>query len=508
MARFLTDTLSTSFFSWLGGQDSKVQARHLPQALRHLRDRQRGPLQWWSGRPTLACLPVRGFGDEVEFVSFSRATSPRGPIFLPDFPELHAALLNKDRAKRLAITDVEGVTGTLFTPLRAAGVRSLRRAVGKPTKFTAIGVATSGGQELEAVLQLLRSDRMIHELPKRLELHGVSQEHLRGSWRSLLRSLTGARLARDLRATFEFSGRTYEIAFAAGVDPKTGLVWLDGRRAASVQLYEAIGSHLFGDDADPLAPYALMRAVEMPFESAGRAGEAVGHEGEEEDFPLEALPPQKQPNDVRTDVAAKGHGISEDALAEVVPQPGPLNRITQTPNATQVSHSRRHPARPRPAASTDHLRGSVEELEQTLRLKQDHYAWHCQACLGDHDVSEVTPPGTYVSLAKYRQGLIEAHHVQHLQNAGGPGAANLVSVCSFHHDLIGDQLSPDALRAALSASLPTVRMFPTNNPTPYRLNGYVATLHLDVAPHTVRLFFTEGHRAAWLGGAQGRVGQI
>jgi hypothetical protein len=143
----------------------------------------------------------------------------------------------------------------------------------------------------------------------------------------------------------------------------------------------------------------------------------------------------------------------------------------------------------------------LEELEQTLRLKQDHYAWHCQACLGNYDVTEVTPADSYVSLAKYRQGLIEAHHVQHLQNAGGPGAANLVSLCSFHHDLIGDQLSPEALREALSASVPTVRTFPTDKPTPYRLDGCVATLPLDLAPYTVRLFFTQEHRAAWLGAA-------
>ncbi|TPM23818.1 hypothetical protein [Mesorhizobium sp. B2-3-6] len=494
VARFLTETLSLGFFTWLSHQDAKKQARHLAQAVRHLRDRQHGPLKWWEGRSSLPCLPVRGPEGEIEFVSHARATSVRSSIYLPDFPPLHDALLANDRSKRLAITDVEGVSGTLFSALRSAGVRSLRRALGRPTTFTAAGDASPGGSALQSVLQRLQSERMILELPKRLERHGVAQEHLRGSWRSLLRNLTGIRIAQDLRATFELTGRSYTVTFAAGVDPRTGLVWLDGSRPVGVQIYEAIGNYLLGDDADPLSSYALMLAVEMPFEASARAPEDTG------DVEGDALPSNlPEPSSGETiGRAERGHGISEADRRAAVPHPEPFRPLSHATNTPKTSSSQYRNSRPRAPASTEYLRGSVEELEQILRLKEDHYAWHCQACLGDREVAQATPPDTYVSLSKYRQGLIEAHHVQHLQNEGAPGAANLLALCRFHHDLLGDQVSRQAVSDALGAAKGAVRTFPNDTAEPYQLAGFVAKLKLDVAPFEVHLFFTDDHRKAWL----------
>lgn len=494
VARFLTEILSLGFFTWLSRQDKKVQARHLAQAVRHLRDRQHGPLKWWEGRSSLPCLPVRGPDGEIEFVSHARATSVRSSIYLPDFPQLHDVLLANDRSKRLAITDVEGVSGTLFSALRSAGVRSLRRALGRPTTFTAAGDASPGGPALQSVLQRLQSERMILELPKRLERHGVAQEHLRGSWRSLLRNLTGTRIARDLRATFELTGRSYTVTFAAGVDPRTGLVWLDGSRPVGVQIYEAIGNFLLGDDADPLSSYALMLAVEMPFEAAARAPDDTGDV--EADSPPSDVPEPLSNETI--DRAERGHGISEADRRAAVPHPTPFQPLSHATNTPRASASQHRNSRPRAPASTEHLRGSVEELEQILRLKEDHYAWHCQACLGDREVTQATPPDTYVSLPKYRQSLIEAHHVQHLQNKGAPGAANLLALCRFHHDLLGDQVSREAVREALDGAKGAVRTFPNDTAEPYQLAGFVAKLKVDVAPFEVHLFFTDDHRKAWL----------
>ena len=314
----------------------------------------------------------------------------------------------------------------------------------------------------------------------------------------MLRNLTGARIARDLRATFQLNGRTYEVAFGAGVDPNTGLTWLDGSRAVGVQLYEAIGNHLFGEEADPLASYALMRAVEMPFESAARAGDADRNVPEAHDPLAEPQPATGSNPDDAGARSERGHGVSDADRAPTVPNPSPFRPLSHATVTVRVSEGENRATQPRPAASTSHLRGSVEELDQILRLKQDHYAWHCQACLGDHEIATATPPDTYVALAKYRRGLIEAHHVRHLQNAGAPGAANLLVLCRFHHDLLGDQLTVQSVREALSIASSAVRSFPTDQPAPYQLNGSVATLQLDIAPYTVPLFFTKEHRSTWL----------
>jgi len=137
VARVLTESLSAEFFQWLGAQSTSVQRAHLPQIHRHLRDR-RGPLKWWSAEPTLRCLPTLGSGDMFELVSYNWATHGRS-VFLPDFQEVRDVLLQRDRSIRLVITDVEGLSGTLFSQLRKVGVKSLRASFGRPVELTAGG---------------------------------------------------------------------------------------------------------------------------------------------------------------------------------------------------------------------------------------------------------------------------------------------------------------------------------------------------------------------------------
>src|SRR5262249_14355730 len=155
-------------------------------------------------------------------------------------PELQEQVLECDRLKRLVITDVEGLRGTLFTPLRQAHVRSLRRSFGRPVALMASGEVRSADAPVEAVLIKLRTERMIGELPQRLELHGLSQDTLRGSWRAHARALRSVRIAPELRARFNFSGKTYDAPYSSGVDPATGLVWLSRGGDPFMLLYEAL----------------------------------------------------------------------------------------------------------------------------------------------------------------------------------------------------------------------------------------------------------------------------
>jgi len=131
-------------------------------------------------------------------------------------------------------------------------------------------------------------------------------------------------------------------------------------------------------------------------------------------------------------------------------------------------------------------------------MKQDHYGWHCQACLGAYEVREVTPPNSYLALAKYRREFLHAHHVEHLQNEGALGAANLLALCHFHHDLLGDQLSTALVREAIEAATNAARSFPREEGAPMVLAGKIATVTLDKEPFTARLFFTPEHAAFWL----------
>ncbi len=196
------------------------------------------------------------------------------------------------------------------------------------------------------------------------------------------------------------------------------------------------------------------------------------------------------------DAARTGHGISEVESTLAVPNPGPLNPII---SPTYLKGNQGKPFKRSSASSTDHIRHSIEEEDQIHALKAEHYAWHCQACLGEHDVSVLTPPRSYVYLSNYRKGLLEAHHVQHLQNAGDVGANNLLILCKFHHQTLGDTLSRSTVLAALATATPAHRNFPFDleGTKLKRTVGVIAEIKLSTDPFLARLFFTEGHAEVW-----------
>jgi hypothetical protein len=116
-----------------------------------------------------------------------------------------------------------------------------------------------------------------------------------------------------------------------------------------------------------------------------------------------------------------------------------------------------------------------------------------------HDVAIAAPDGTYVSLPKYRRGFIDAHHVDHLQNQGALGAGNLIALCKYHHDLLGDRLTGAMICQALGFAVPLTRNFPTMSADGivHALRGLSIAISMDAAPFEVKIFFTHEHAAAW-----------
>ena len=73
----------------------------------------------------------------------------------------------------------------------------------------------------------------------------------------------------------------------------------------------------------------------------------------------------------------------------------------------------------------------------------------------------MTPPESYIYLPSFRQNMIHAHHVTHLQNEGNIGAKNLLILCKFHHEYIGDKLSNESVKVAVATAPTVLRRFPT-----------------------------------------------
>ena len=487
----LREELSLAFFHWLATAGPPTQGGHLQQIVRHWRERRHGPPRWIDRHPHLACIPVRGRGDTFDLVSLQKATSIRSSVFLPDFPEVQDRVLDDHGAVRLAITSAKGVADFVMDLMRDAGVRSLRKEAGRPTSIrTSKAVVADAG--LDATLAHIQSRAVLRGLTQRLPHFEVPVSALRHEWRQHLSALKGVRVARELDAVFSILRREYAVPVDGGVDRATGLVCIDARVDPKLAFYEALAAHIFTENASGLWAYGLLRAIESRYEPT-LFDFRVGFPDEEE--PEEGIdPPAQGP----PGPAKVGHGLTPDRLALAVPNPMPLADISNPTTLSGKKVSR--PVGMRPKASTDDVRHTIEEEDQKLQLKEGHYGWHCQACLGEYDVLRAAPPGSYVYLPSFRQRLIEAHHVTHLQNQGVIGGKNLIIICKFHHDYIGDRLSGEGVRAALRIAKPVTRRFPSNpeGTRSIKREGLLAEIEIDVAPWRMRLYFTPEHAAAWL----------
>jgi len=482
----LREDWSRGFFDWLQVQPVSVQFAHLRQVVRHWGERKAGPSKWVDRNSDRKCVPVRDRDGKLELQSMKTATMTRGWTFLPDLNELNKAVLDDNPRLRLAIVDVPGVDGSIIDLLRRAGIPSLRDLAGDPVRTeTSSEIAAAPDLDQELVLVKSRAG----DLTKRLARMDVDTTLLRHKWRWLLTELKGVRTAQRLTSIYRVFKREYERATPSGVDLATQQVCVTQGAEQLQRFYSALARHLFLPGTSELYAYGLKLAV---------------HSEKQADL-FEGLDPggaEPEPVEPDEDAPNKGHGGSGAAASNTAPSPRPLTPIT---NPTYVKTPKRDRRRPKPGDGTGSKRNSLEEAEHILQLKENHYAWHCQACLGALEVEVATPPGTYVFQAQERKALIEAHHVKHLQNEGGLGGENLLILCQLHHRLLGDTVSRETVLAALAAPTPATRRFPVgagvSQVSEYK--GQVVVLDLQMAPFQLPLFFTPEHAKAWLGGRSG-----
>jgi hypothetical protein len=94
---------------------------------------------------------------------------------------------------------------------------------------------------------------------------------------------------------------------------------------------------------------------------------------------------------------------------------------------------------------------------------------------------------------------LEAHHVEHLQNSGALGAGNLIILCEYHHDFLGDRLDRQQIVQKLKTAKKATRVFGEKRK---RIAGKMIEVELDVPPFKLTLFFTDTHALAWMERAQ------
>jgi hypothetical protein len=487
----LREEHSRAFFSWLAWQSLSCRQRHLSQIVRHWADGRAGPQRWASTMPGASIIPARDGAGRFWLLPLSEATRVRPSVYVADFPEIQERVLADNPKVKLAISEHPDVDGSTLHALRACGVRSLRLEAGRPLRLTIAGESSSSS-ELDAELARLQSPAILRLLPRLLPQHDVRAEHLERSWRRLIKDIKGARIAEGLMAVHGILRREYPARMSSGFDETTAQICVAAGSNQVLGFYEAVALRIFEAGSPAAYAYGLLRAVNDPVQADMFAA-----------LEPEAEPREEQPANADRregdDPAQrhKGHGLPAD-VKPFAPDPKPLDRLT---SLTFTKGAKKHRKLRQPAA-TDAQRHSLEEDAQINKLKNQHYAVHCQACIGRRDISEVAPPETYVFSPHYRRSMIHAHHVEHLQNqAGGQGAQNLLMLCRYHHAQLGDQLTRHMVIGGLRSATKVRRNFPAGKDGALvEREGLAATVTLPLAPHEVVLYFTRDHADAWLDG--------
>ena len=505
VVRLIKEDSSRGFFEWLATQTAPVIARHRPQIVRHWLDRRAGPSRWAVAATSLPCVLLRDGAGVVSLVTARAAASRTAAIYVPDLPAIEKEVLGNNRSLRVAVTTSPGVDGSALTELRELGVKSLAAAVGAPKELLLVGDSAQD-DGLDAELGRIRTSRVRNHLKAALPRHGVPSEALARSWRASLKEVRGALVARGVDAIFVFKSRRYPAPVDSGYDLGQHVICVSRSASLVIAFYDALASRLFAEGSPPSYAHGLYRAVH----ELASAAKARAIYGDELDLGLD-----DEVGTAHSDSGGgsgtgsdgdnrKGHGTPSD-LNPFVPKPGKLGKVDKL-TFTEPSPKKRTARRP---SATDDRRHSLEEDAQINALKNDHYAVHCQACIGAMEVLAAAPPGSYVYSPHYRRALIEAHHVRHLANQAkaatreqpaGQGAANLLILCRFHHGVLGDQLSRDMVLAALKSGSTAVRHFPDKSGALEARDGVAASITLSAAPFTITLFFTREHRDAWLAG--------
>ena len=187
-------------------------------------------------------------------------------------------------------------------------------------------------------------------------------------------------------------------------------------------------------------------------------------------------------------------GLSSGSLSDL-PDPQPLG----VPARSRKEGGREGRRQPKRRATRNRRSEDPDEGEEIRTLKETHYIWHCQACLGAAEPRYLAPRSSYAGRAEHRRFFIDAHHVLPLYYSGPREAGNLLILCRHHHSQLGDVLDPESITQALESSCSEqVRTFSSESRrASQRLAGVLATVSVDSQECNVPLFFTKKHAAAW-----------
>jgi hypothetical protein len=362
-------------------------------------------------------------------VPINKASS-RGKVLVDNFPELAKVIRDLSGGVwQFIVTQPEGVSRPIGLKLIQYGIPDLRSKAGKPVEIQVTG-SQDPAENLYGFLDLMTQEKMRKELFPRLEQVGIHSDMIRADWHKTVSDIGEIELVDEVRAV-------------------EGLIEVIGRQ-----------------DAPPYLPSVMLAALTREFEFS--PVEIRKEELEDEYF--EGIP-EGEIEDTDESGAAHPPTKPDSPPTTVIPPQPPK------PGGEYVPPPLKPPK-------------STPEYERKLKrwLKQDQYAYHCQACLAGAEPVKLAPKGSYSHRLANRQRSIEAHHIRHKSAKGAGRPWNFLVLCTYHHRELGDRLTPRLVLEAIDKAKPSTRSWKGT-----KFQGKILSLEVPELLAPVRLFCRREH---------------
>ena len=473
---------SRQFFEWLRLQPAGVISTHTAQVLRHIQHRF-GPCLWESTYPAVPFIPVEGSDGQVRLVTRLDATIRSNRIVIPDFEPLQDRIRASEgnRLAELAIVESRGVREPITSELLGLGLHSLKELAREPVSVTGEGDTGDPPSYLLRSLNALQSGAMGQQLPKRLDRLGITkdQNKLRSNMRERLSGVKSVKVADTVTAKYRLARREIPVETAGRLDRESGILWLRSGPEIDESFFDVIADLIFEQPQQYLGS-VLQRACKIELRERNPSSTS-----EEDD-------PQNEPDNDETDDSTEltsttgSHPLPTPDPSKNSPRPGPIPPSSRgsrnSGKSTRTNSNRTQPA---------------DEQVQIADLKENQYAWHCQACLSAAEPKTLAPTSSYAFLHQNRRQIMEAHHCDQVAAGGARHAGNLLLLCNFHHLFLGDAVSRAEIVRSFQTVVDHTVVFQSGAGSGQMVLGKLVKVRPPQRENAISLFFTLEHLEYW-----------
>jgi len=490
-----TPETSLEFFRWLNTQRQRILDIHLPCIIRHI-NHSKGPMSWSAEFPNVPFIPVTTDGKHVYLIGRASASSPKSMVFIQDHDALADAIKNSkgNRGIQLVVTGHPSVNAPITQHMQRLGIKSLRDYAGNPIVVQRQGCKDAPTTLLEE-LRFLCGRKMSRELRKRLDSMGLplGTYSIKSNWRERLMQVESVNIVDSIEATFKIGRYSYTVPMNAVFDESSkSICFADSLDDVDELFYSTIAERIFENTSQYLS-IILREAVRKEFRETDVYGGLISQSSESDEDDDELTDGQvEEAIETEPGGTKRTHRRRYTDPRKNLPEPGELPvGITGSSNHPRGRGKRDEHGRESP---------KIEEI-QIENLKQNQYAWHCQVCLTERATIELAPANSYVEIQENRSRIMIAHHPDQVNAGGARHAGNILILCNYHHNLLGDRISREDITKALERTAHSHTVVfgtsihgKTNKKT---VSGKIVTITIPLQGE-IRCFFTRYHADYWL----------